>query len=114
MAGYRLTMRHGSQVDKLQFDSLDAALRALGELVGDIRREGNLPAVKALREFEPAQRVAGRVEISTGGWFGRTAGIDVMGDGSLKAFEGGIRRRELETGFEGSPFDVVARVLKEG
>ncbi len=50
-----------------------------------------------LRSFEPGDRVAARLEVSAGGVLrGRTAGIDLMGDGSLVAYAGGIGRRALD------------------
>ena len=53
--------------------------------------------MKALREFSAADRVAARLEISSGGWLrGAAAGVDVMGDGSVVAFTGGVRREPLE------------------
>ena len=64
-----------------------------------------------LREFESFDRVAARLEISTGSVFrGRSAGIDVMGDGSIVAFTGGVARRPLE-GAE-SPYAAIARELE--
>ena len=43
-----------------------------------------LGAVKMFREYQPGERVAARLEISTGGLLrGRDAGLDVMGDGRL-------------------------------
>lgn len=62
-----------------------------------VRAAGPLDTVKALREFAPAARVAARLEISTGGWLrGTAAGVDVMGDGEIVAFAGGVRRQPLE------------------
>ena len=65
-----------------------------------------------VRDFEPGDLVAGRVEISTGGMLRRgvTAGVDVMGDGRYVAFRGGIGREELDFG-EGSPFAAVRGVF---
>ncbi len=72
-----------------------------------------MPGRKLVREFEPGDLVAGRVEISTGGMIRRgiTAGVDVMGDGRYVAFRGGIGREELDYG-EGSPFAAVRRALE--
>jgi hypothetical protein len=65
-----------------------------------------------LREFEPGQRVAARLEISTGRWLrGRAVGVDVMGDGNVVAFEGGIDRTVLEPRDGESPFDAIRRAL---
>ena len=65
-----------------------------------------------LREFGPDERVAARLEISTGGWLrGRAAGVDVMGDGSVVPFRGGISRSELDPRRGESAFDAVRRAL---
>jgi hypothetical protein len=66
-----------------------------------------------LREFAPEQRVAARIEIATGGWLrGRAAGLDVMGDGSLVPYAGGVRRRKLEPHAGESEVDAVRRELE--
>jgi hypothetical protein len=68
-----------------------------------------------LRRFEPSQRVAARLEISTGGWLrGHAAGVDVMGDGSVVPFRGGMARSELEPRRGESAFDAVRRALSPG
>jgi hypothetical protein len=65
-----------------------------------------------LREFEPGDRVAARIEVSSGGWLhGRAAGVDVMGDGALVPYAGGVRRRTLEPGEGESALDAVRREL---
>lgn len=95
-----------------KFESLDDAVAAMERRVKDIRSEGPLEAKKVFREYEPGVQVAGRVSISTGGFFrgGDEAGIDVMGDGTLVAYQGGIRRDELDPGRDG-PFEAVRRAL---
>jgi hypothetical protein len=42
----------------------------------------------------------------------RSAGVDVMGDGSLIAFSGGVTRTPLETSGSETPFDAVRRELE--
>jgi hypothetical protein len=92
--------------------SLDEAVRAMESAVEEVRDEGGLPTVKMLREFEPGDRVAARIEISSGGWLrGRTAGVDVMGDGSLVPFSGGVRRSGLDVLPDEPPLDAVRREL---
>ena len=74
--------------------------------------EGPLEGVKMLRDFEPGERVAARLELSTGGILrGAAAGVDVMGDGSVVAFAGGVRRRSLEPRGGQTPFQAVRRQL---
>ena len=95
-----------------RFDDLDEAIAALERRAKEIRAGGPLPERKMLRTFEPAQQVAGRLELSSGGLLrrGRTAGIDVMGDGTLVVFEGGMRREEVDLGGD-SPWVAVRRAL---
>jgi hypothetical protein len=65
-----------------------------------------------LREFKPSERVAARLELSTGSWLrGHAAGVDEMGDGSVVPFRGGIGRSELEPRGGESAFDAVRRYL---
>ncbi len=79
--------------------------------VREIRSEGPLDGINALRDYEPDQRVHARIEISTGGLLrGREAGIDVMGDGSLVPYAGVVRKRRLEPDGE-TPFDAVREAL---
>jgi hypothetical protein len=77
-----------------------------------VRAQGGLESVSVLRDFEPGDRVAARLEISTGRWLrGRVVGVDVMGDGSVVAFEGGIGRTPLEERDGESPFEAIRRAL---
>lgn len=74
---------------------------------------GPLPERSMIRTYEPEKQVAARLEISTGGLLGGdTAGIDVMGDGRLVPFRGGVLRRELEPAGRQTPYDAVKRALK--
>ena len=112
MAGYRLTIRHGSEVRKEQFDDLGAAIEAMEQCVREIRREGPLKEINALRDYEPGQRVRARLELSTGGlWRGREGGIDVMGDGALVPYVGVVRKRALEPRDGETAFDAVREAL---
>jgi hypothetical protein len=64
-----------------------------------------------IRTYEPGQRVKARLEISAGRFMRRTdAGLDVMGDGRMVAYAGGIRRRKLEQGE--SPYDAIGDALR--
>ena len=112
MSGYRLTVRHGSSVERERFDDLDESVRALRERAEEIRSAGPLDTVKAFREYEPERRVAARLELSSGGWLrGSEAGLDVMGDGEYIAYAGAIRKRRLEARDGGSLFDAIREEL---
>jgi hypothetical protein len=112
MAGYKLTIRHGSKVSREKHESLDGAVGSMREHADRIRDEGGLPTVKMFRTYEAGDRVHARLEISTGGPLrGSDAGIDVMGDGGLVPFRGGVFRKPLEPQGEQTPFDAVAAAL---
>jgi len=110
---FRLTVRRGPHVGKEKFEDLDEAIAVMERRVKDIRSEGPLQARKMFREYDPGTQVAGRVEISTGGLLrtGDSAGIDVMGDGTLVAYRGGVHREELNPGQKG-PFEAVRKALR--
>lgn len=113
MADFRLTVRHGSSVERESFRQLDEAIAAIEERVRAIRREGPLGNLNALRDYEPGQRVHARLELSTGGFLrGREAGIDVMGDGTLVPYLGVVRKRPLELGDGQTAFDALRVALE--
>lgn len=112
MAGFKLTIRHGSKVSRETHPALDAAIASMREHVDRIRAEGGLPTVTMFRAYEPGDRVHARLEISTGGALrGRDAGVDVMGDGAVVPFRGGVFRKPLVPAEDQTPFDAVAAAL---
>jgi hypothetical protein len=109
---HELTIRHGPRVSREAYDELDAAIRALERHVEQIRSEGPLREVSAIRTYGPERRVHARLELSTGGFLrGREAGVDVMGDGALVPYVGVVRKRKLEPVSGESAFDVIRREL---
>jgi hypothetical protein len=81
--------------------------------VAEIRSEGPLHEVSAIRTYEPERRVHARLELSTGGFFrGREAGVDVMGDGTLVPYVGVVRKLKLEPARGESAFDAIRRELE--
>jgi hypothetical protein len=113
MANWRLVIRHGPRVARESFDELGAAIAAMEDYVADIRREGPLDEVNAIRTYEPGQRVHARLELSTGGFFrGREAGVDVMGDGALVPYVGVVRKRRLQPARGESAFEAIRRELE--
>ena len=93
---WKLTVRHGSQVEREKVETLDEALADVGRRLEEIRREGGLPPINALRDFTPGQRVHARFELDGPGLLrGPKGGIDLMGDGSAVAYTGTIRKEPL-------------------
>jgi hypothetical protein len=110
MAGYRLTVRRGSKVERQRFDDLDGALAELESRGRDLQAGADAKAIdlKLLRRIEPVQRVVARLEVS--GPRVR-AGIDVRGDGSAEGFTGRVRRRLIEQRRGESPYDALRRAV---
>jgi len=108
---WKVTVRHGSSVDREKVDTLDEALDEARRRVDEVLREDRLPTVHVLREFTPDKRVQARIELSGPGLI-RTpeGGIDVMGDGAVIAYTGAIRKREIDAG---SFDEALARLRDE-
>lgn len=93
---WKVTVRHGPKVSRAKVDTLDEAIEEARGAVEEVRREGGLPKARAFRDYEPAQRVHARIELSGPGLLrGKEGGIDVMGDGTVVPYTGAIRKREL-------------------
>ena len=113
MARFKLTIRNGPKVEREGHETLDAALVALRSHGERIRAEGGLDEVSMLRTYEPGDRVKARLEISTGGVLrGRDAGVDVMGDGEIVPFRGGVFRKPMAPDDGETPYDAVATALR--
>jgi hypothetical protein len=94
---WKVTIRHGSEVERESFDALDGAIVEARSRADEVLREGRLGTVKLLREFTPDQRVHVRIELTGPGLLRRrSGGIDVMGDGAVIAYTGAIRKEEIE------------------
>jgi len=110
---WKLTVRHGSDVDHAQFDDLDEAVAAMRERALAIRSEGPVRPVKSLRDYEPGDQIHARLQLSTGGLFKKSAaGVDVRGDGTFVPFRGGVVREELDPTHHDTPFDLVRETLE--
>jgi hypothetical protein len=93
---WKVTVRHGSQVKRNRFETLEEALGEARDRVDQVRREGGLPEISAFRDFAPDQRVHARIEISGPGLIrSPEGGLDVMGDGSVVTYQGSIRKQPL-------------------
>lgn len=112
MAKFTLTIRNGPKVKREVHGSLDESLAALRAHAERIRGEGGLEEVSLMRTYEPGAQVKARLEISTGGPLrGRDAGLDVMGDGGLVPFRGGVFRKPLAPAGGETAYDAIAAAL---
>jgi hypothetical protein len=115
---FRLILRYsgprGAKVERERFEALEPALdeleRRVDGLAGDARRK---TIDLGVREFEPVQQVAARVEVVGPGRFRPryAGGVDVRGDGSLEAFTGRVRRVVVELEDGESAVDGLRRTL---
>ncbi len=113
MAAWKLTIRHGSDVEHESFDDLNAAVAAMRERALAIRAEGPAEGVSALRDFGPEQQVHARLQLAGKGLLHKPiAGIDVRGDGTFVPFRGGVTREELDPTAYKTPFDAVRETLE--
>jgi hypothetical protein len=109
---WKLTVRHGSDVDHLGFEDLDEAVAAMRARALDIRAEGPVKGVSSLRDFGPEAQVHARLQLSGKGLLRKpVAGIDVRGDGTFMPFRGSVRREELDPTNHETPFDLVRETL---
>lgn len=113
MSAWKLTVRHGSDVEHVGFDELDPAVEAMRLRALEIRAEGPAKPTSVLRDFEPGDQVLARLQLSGKGLVRKpVAGIDVRGDGTFMPYRGGMRREELDPSKHGTPFDLVRETLE--
>src|SRR4051812_7940892 len=110
---WKLTVRHGSDVDHAEFDDLAEGVAAMREAAVAIRREGPVRRVRSLRDSEPGDQVQARLQRSGGRLFRKSvAGVDGRGDGTFVPFTGGVVREELDPTSYDTPFDLVRETLE--
>jgi hypothetical protein len=111
---WKLTTRHGSDVEHQEFDDLGEAIAEMRRRALAIRAEGPLKGVSSLRDFGPEAQIHARLQLSGKGLPLRkpTAGIDVRGDGTFMPYRGGVRREELDPSQHETPFDLVRETLE--
>lgn len=110
---WKLTVRHGSDVDHQSFDNLAEAVAAMRRRALAIRSEGPVRPVRSLRDYDPGDQVHARLQVSTGRLFRKSvAGVDVRGDGTFVPFKGGVVREELDPTHHDTPFDLVRETLE--
>lgn len=107
---YRVVLRHGPKVEKLDAGTLEAALALLERRARAVAAgPGRTPVDLRVRRFEPVQQVAARAELRGGGV---RAGVDVRGDGSAEAWTGRIRRRLIEPLDDEDAYAALRRVIQ--
>jgi hypothetical protein len=113
VAGWKLTVRHGSEVEHESFADLGEAVAEMRRRALEIRAEGPARVVSALRDFTPASQVQARLQLRGAGLLRKPmAGIDVRGDGTFVPFRGGLKREELDPTHHDTPFDVIRETLE--
>jgi len=113
VSAWKLTIRHGSEVDHERFDDLGAAVVEMRRRALEIRAEGPMRSVSTLRDFEPADQVHARLQLSGGGLLRKqAAGVDLRGDGTFVPFRGQVVREELDPAEYDTPFDLVRETLE--
>ena len=110
MGRWKLTIRHGSQVEHERLDSLDEAVGELRRRMERLAGRSHRKTVNVLsRTFDPVAQVAARGEVA--GPRGARAGIDLRGDGSTEAFVGRWRRSVVRPADDETPYDALRREL---
>ena len=113
MAAWKLTVRHGSEVEHAAFNDLDRAVDAMRERALAIRAEGPAKPISSLRDFGPEQQVHARLQLAGKGLLRKpVAGVDVRGDGTFMPYRGGVTREELDPSSHETPFDLVRETLE--
>jgi hypothetical protein len=110
---WKLTVRHGPEVEHQGFDDLREAIAAMRQRALDIRAEGPVGSTSLLRDYAPEDQVHARLELKGKGLLRKpTAGIDVRGDGTFMPYRGGLGREELDPADHDTPFDLVRETLE--
>jgi hypothetical protein len=112
---WRLTVRHGSDVEHSGFDDLGEAVATMRRRALEIRAEGSAAPISGLRDFGPGEQVHARLQLAGRGLIRKpVAGVDLRGDGTFVPFSGAIGREELDPTEYDTPFDAVREALETG
>src|SRR6059036_3871489 len=107
-AGWKLTVRSGSKVERERHDTLDGAMAAASRRLDDLRPGARRETARAFRrEFAPDEQVPARIELRGPGR--RSGGLDLRGDGSVAAWIGRLSKRVVEPA---SGEEVVAALTR--
>jgi hypothetical protein len=114
---WTLTVRNGPHVERVQCETLDAAVGAMEQRMDELAPTARRQAIQVFRRrFDAIRQVAVRAEITgPGGLIGRvTGGVDLRGDGSAEAYLGRFRRSLVALHPGETPYDGLRRALEEG
>ena len=113
MSRWKLTVRHGSEVDHAGFDDLDEAVAEMRRRALAIRSEGPVESSSFLRDYTPGDQVHARLQLKGKGLLRKPiAGVDVRGDGTFVPHRGAVGREELDPTSHDTPFDLVRETLE--
>lgn len=111
-ADWRMKVRAGSKVERARFPTLDDALLAVSARIAELRDAAPRTRARAfMREYEPVQQVAARVELARGRLGHPRGGVDVRGDGSTEAWVGLVRKELLEHSDGDDAVSALGRAL---
>ena len=110
---WKLTVRHGPEVEHQTFDDLGEAVDAMRERALELRAEAAPKTASLLGTYGPGDQVQARLQLTGRGLLRKpTAGIDVRGDGTFMPYRGGMGREELDPSGHDTPFDLVRETLE--
>jgi hypothetical protein len=110
---WKLTVRHGSEVEQVGFDDLGEAVAAMRERALEIRAGAGPKTASLLGTYGPEDQVQARLQLQGRGLLRKpTAGIDVRGDGTFVPYRGGVGREELDPADRETPFELVRETLE--
>ncbi|HEX2125904.1 MAG TPA: hypothetical protein VHF45_05015 [Thermoleophilaceae bacterium] len=109
---WTVKVRAGSRVERAKHADLAEALAAVERRGRELERsaDGRTVKVPLGRDYEPVQRVIGRIELSGPGRV--RAGVDVRGDGSSECWTGRLRRELVEQRSGESAYDALRRTAQ--
>ena len=113
---WKLTVRVGPRVQRIEFDNRDQALDELLKQARELARTATTEGVDLkYRRYGPEQQVSARIELAGPERLlpSVRAGIDVHGDGSTQAFIGRVRRQPVEPRKNETAAQALRRALKD-
>jgi hypothetical protein len=116
VSDWTLTLRDGPRVQRLRFESLPDAIRALEQYLQELAPKVKRESVGVFkRQFDPVRQVVVRAEISGPGGLlaGVHGGVDLRGDGSAESYTGRLRRTLVKLAPGESPYEGLYRSLQQ-